>query len=226
MTTLSALADRAQNALSDAGASSWSQAVIEEFCVEALREYSRYFPRVMSYSQTITATVQKYTLPDDFIGMVSVEYPADQDPPEYLTKRSYLHPDFWNQDGYYDIVQRRYEGKRAELWISESPASNGTARLEYLAYHDLTLASGDTITVPLEHEDILIQHVIYQAWRELGSAEMQNPTNNSALIMSQVESNASMALHKYRELIRRAQALDAGRSGTVAWVMDSFDRIY
>jgi len=86
MTTLAQLADRAQSALSDAAAGTWSQATAEEWCNEALRDYSLHFPREIEATQATSANDRKYDLPAGFQAMLTVEYPSGNDPPDYLVR--------------------------------------------------------------------------------------------------------------------------------------------
>jgi hypothetical protein len=88
------------------------------------------------------------------------------------------------------------------------------------------LAVGDTVTVPDRHHDILIAFVIWAAWRELSSAEMQAPTSNSSLLMAQLFSNAGSAEYDYRNMLRYALVAEGGQSDRVIWEMDKWDRVY
>jgi hypothetical protein len=226
VTTLAELADKAQNAISDSGASTWSQSLVEEWCVEAIRDYSQHFPRRINTTINTSADDRKYDLPADFRGIVSVEYPTGEDPPEYLEHRSYTEDGFWERDSYFDIIIRADVADVAELWISEKPSASETITVEYIGDHDLSLSSGDTITVPERHEHILIEFVIWRAWVELQGAEQQSPTSNSSLLMSQYASNADRAKRSYVEALARGLRSQEGKSVRMKWKFDKFDRIY
>lgn len=217
MTTLVQLADRAQNAISDAAAGSWSQATIEEWCNEAIRDYSLRFPRELEATQAVGALDRKYDLPARFGAMLTVEYPDGEDPPEYLTRRDHRGGGFWDYEGYYDIVNHGASAVADELWISEKPSAGETIRYWYQTDHDFALASGGTLTVPGRHEHILIAFVLWSAWRELTSGEMQSPTSSSSLLMSQMQQNEAGAWSRYRELVRVAEQKLAGQSAAIAW---------
>ena len=232
MTTLANLADRAQNAISDASGTTWSQAVVEEWCVEGIRDYNQHFPRTVKTTIATSADDRDYDLPADFRAMLSVEYPAGEDPPRYLARRSRLGGAFWNRSGYYDVITREDTGEGppaggwAELFIGEKPADSETITIEYLADHDLSLSSGDTITIPERHEHIVVDFVVWRAWLELLGAEQQNPTSNSSLMMSQLASNTDRAKRAYVESLARALRAREGRSARVTWLLDKWDRIY
>jgi hypothetical protein len=228
MTTLAELADKAQNALDDAGAATWSQAVIEEWCVDAIRDYSRYFPRVIreDISTGAVGGVHEHDLPNDFRDIITVEYPQGEDPPEYLDRLHYQDPYFWNSDKNYDIIARHEEILNGILIVSAETTALETIRIEYVGDHDLDLASGDQITVPMRHEDLLIAYVVWVAWRELASTEMQDPTSNSSLLMAQLFQNAGSAEYDYRGMIDDALKARSGVSEWEVWRMDKWDRSY
>ncbi|MGD2155826.1 MAG: hypothetical protein PVG14_09525 [Anaerolineales bacterium] len=226
MTTLAELADKAQNALDDAGAGTWSQTVIEEWCLDAIRDYARFFPRTIQLEITTSADDNYYDLPYDFREIVSVEYPQGEDPPEFLQRYDYQIDDFWNSDDYYDVVERREATDKTELVISADPDADETIRVEYVGDHDLSVGSSDPITVPERHEDILVAYVVWAAWRELASAEMQSPTSNSSLLMAQLFNNAGSAEYDYRNMMRYAMAAALGKSRRTTWRMDKWDRTY
>lgn len=228
MTTLADIADRCQDALADAAAGTWSQNLVEDWVVEAIRSYSNSFPQLgLQQSITTTADTRKYDLEVDFTQVISVEYPVGEDPPEYLIRRDYLHPNFWTEAGYFDIVNNMatYDADvRMEIWISEKPAADEYIKVHYYANHTLPTASGDKVTVPDEHQHLLVQFVVWQAWRALTSAEMQDPTSNSSLLMAQMNQNMRDARRDYyRQLdILRSQMAEGG----IAGVWTDADRIY
>ena len=227
MTTLAELADRAQNAVSDSAAGTWSQSLMEEWAVEAIRDYSQYFPRRVQSTISTSADDRKYDLPAGLTHLLSVEYPTGEDPPEYLSRRPYTHPDFWQEDGYYDYFLPHDPTDQGELYISEKPSAGETITVHYQGIHDLSLVSADTITVPARHEPILIEFIIWRAWLEKLGAEEQSPTSNSSLLLNQYASNADRARRNYVQALNRARIAYAGnRSRTAYWKLDKWDRSY
>lgn len=226
MTTLAQIADRAQEILDDTAAATWSQAEIENWCLDAIRDYSKYFPRIQENTVTIVAGTQKYDLDGLFKAMVQVEYPDAEDPPEYLTRKDHTEPGFWDYEGFYDIVDWGDETNPPEIWISENPSAGGTLRYWMQTEHDYKMGSTGSITVPVRHEPILIQYVIWQAWKELTSTEMQAPTSNSSLLMGQLQQNESGAASKYYRMINQARDVNADEAGFAIWTMDKYETIY
>ena len=226
MTTLAQLADRAQAAVSDGAAATWSQDQMEAWAVEAIRDYSNYFPRRLQATITTTLDERTYDLPAGLLAVASVEYPAGEDPPQYLARHSYTDPAFWQADGHYDLVRSRDATGTAELTISTKPAAGETIAVHYLAIHDVTVESADTITVPAAHEPILIEFIIWRAWLERLGAEQQSPTSNSSLLLSQYAANADRARRNYVQALGRARVQAAGESRSARWRLDKWDRWY
>jgi len=226
MTTLAQLADRAQAALSDTAEATWSQALIEAFCNDALRDYSRRFGRTVRKLIAATTDDQDYDLPLDATGVISVEYPQGNDPPLYLMRRSHKSPGFWNASGYYDIIKRDDLEDPSELLLSENPTTGENIRVEYTTTHDLDLASAGVLTIPAHHEDVVIAYVVWAAWRELTSTEMQSPTSASSLLMGQLQQNEASAWNRYTQLIESVQAEGRGQAEINPWSPEGQARIY
>jgi hypothetical protein len=229
MTTLAALADRCQINLSDSGAATWPQATVEQWVNDAIRDYSNHFPRYRSDTLETVADDRTYDLPADFMNMIYVEYPTGQSPPEYLSRMNHQHPEFWNEDYWYDIIRHEDVGDVDELWISKKPSAGQTITFIYRAWHDFALANSGTITVPAVHENILMAFVYWTAQKELLAAESQSPTSNSSLIMAQLASNADRSKRAYSQIIAQAQHAQGGReSALIHWQTKAaeLDRIY
>jgi len=217
MTTLVALADHIQIQLDDAGGATWAQSVVEQLLNDAIRDYSNHFPRAITATINTTLNDRTYDLPANFREIVTVEYPTAQDPPEYLSRLSFKHRDFYQSDSWYDIIRREDVGDVDEIWMSKKPAAAETITITYLASHDYALASGGTITVPDIHHNILISFVLWKATQILQSNEQQGPTSNSSLLMSQLANNADRLKRAYATAIAQALAGQEGRSARIAW---------
>lgn len=232
-TTLAALADRIQNALADASAGTWTQDTIEEWILEAVREYSIHFPRLQIADLTTSAGIHEYDLPADYSAMLTVEYPLGEDPPHYLIRRDHRDPAFWQSDDYYDVPQIPGEiapvGEDvapAQIYISATPADGETIRVTYHAHHRLDLDSTDLLSVPREHEHILVLFVIWKAYNERLSTEAQSPDTTMGLLQS-MRLLTQRAHEQYLAALNRAIANVRNVGGwTTPWKMDKHDRIY
>lgn len=226
MTTLGELAEKALNQVGDSGAGTWSQELIEEWCIDAIRDYSQHLPRTRIYGIVTTEGEQKYDLPSDFRAMLSVQYPVAAEPPVYLERLSFEDARFWRMPGYYDVIHHDDAEDPDELWISQTPGDAEGIRTIFKADHAFDLGTDDEITVPGRHEHILVDFVLWRAWLELLGKEQQKPTSNSSLLMSQYASNADRAKRQYVESLARAIRSEEGQSERVTWKLDKWDRIY
>jgi hypothetical protein len=227
MTTLANLADQAQISLNDAGAGTWPQATVEAWVLDAIRDYSQHFSRTLEATVTTTAATHRYDLPvapAAFRGMVLVEYPTGEDPPEVLDPLSRKDPRFWAGEGYYD-VEPSGAASAGSLWISASPDDGETITLTYLAPHSDKLASDDTLTVPGEHETILVDYVVWRALSERVVTEAQSP-DTTVRLLYQFMLAAERAEDAYRESLAAAKGQQAPGGWTGPWRSDVHDPIY
>jgi hypothetical protein len=202
---------------------------INQWINDAIEEYSRYFPRIKTQEIGIEldpgeAASRKHDLNYDFRGVISVEYPNGEDPPIYLERRDYRHPDFWLVDGYYDVVQRGDAGNADELWISQTPADKETIAVEYLGDHDMLDSDTGTTSVPDTHLEIILLHARWSALQALASGEAANPDPNNVLLdrYEAIVSRAERAYYRKVEELRKVEADSAAQP----WSMDKWDRVY
>lgn len=228
MTLLSALIDAVEADLQDSGNATYAAADIERWLRDAIDDYSQFFPRSAVDTITTSADDRQYDLNADFIETLSVEYPTAEDPPQYLKRRPYTHPDFWQEDGYYDIIYNRDTGNVDEILISTKPPANETITIVYQAKHDSTILTSATPTVPEEHHHILRAYARWKAVEFLAAAEEAAPTSNSSILMSQLVSNASRYRRAYIDALAKLIQSDYGRSTVVSWANTSKEntRIY
>jgi len=227
MTTQQELIDRIQGKLNDVTAATWSEALLAEWIETGIQEYSLFFPRRMTQTIGDTVDVRKYDLAADFLSVLTVEFPTGEDPPVYLTRRAYDDPrGFWNLVGYFDILPRHDPTDLSEIWISEKPNGSQSIEVEYLGLHDYTLITSDTLTIPIQHETIIEAYVIWQAWQNLTSAEMIDPTSNSSLLMAQQEQNTTRAERRYNNAVKRALENVRNQNPPTIWKPEGHERIY
>jgi hypothetical protein len=226
-TTLTQLIDKCEADLADSGNAVWSAADIETWLRDAIADYSAHFPRTVTAELAMSLNDREYDLAADFQEAVTVEYPKDEDPPRFLQRRPHSHPDFWSEDGYYDIIYRDDNNDANELWISTKPAAGEKIDAMFLAHHVFTSVVATEITVPDEHHHILRKYVMWQAVHQLKVAEEASPTSNSSLLMSQLAINVDRARRAYVDSL--AKTLFAiSKSAIVSWTAqaDESTRIY
>jgi len=218
--TLSALIDRCQVFLNDESDSTWDTEMIGTFLNDAIRDYSQHFPRVRTAAIDLSTGSNAYNLPEDILGIVSVEYPAGEDPPQYLRRKDYTAVCFWSDEQLYDIVRNRDDANVDELWLSADPNTGETAIIYYNAYHQLIAdpsTPGGSNTVPEEHQQLLVKYVNWQASLHLAFAEQQFPTSNSSLLMAQLAQNARRNELSYHTALQQAIYAAEGLSKYTHW---------
>jgi len=69
-----------------ASTADWPDATLDKFIADAIRLYSTRFPRKWRHTITLATGTQTYALPGnhDILDVLSVEYPAGEDPPEFV----------------------------------------------------------------------------------------------------------------------------------------------
>jgi hypothetical protein len=230
--TVTNLADRAQVYLNDVAVGTWPQATVETWVVDAVRDYSQYFPRVIydALADVGSSPDHYVELSDEFLEMIQVEFPTGSTPPNYLQRRSMHHPNFWEVDGYYDIVYTEQDATdpggaiRALLMFSRQPVDDEGWAIRYLARHPAD-GAGDDVTVPEDHHQILMLFVVWQAVKERAATAIQDPDTTSDSLQKMV--NAEMQAHEeYRRAINTAQQKRAQSGWSGPWRSDGFDPIY
>lgn len=216
MTTLQKLIDACEADLSDSGNATWAAADVEQWCRDAIADYSLHFPRTLQDDISTAENDRQYDLPANFRTALSVEYPQGEDPPQFLQPRSQYHPSFWEEDGYYAIYYHHDDADPDELLISTKPSADETIRVIYQTVHDNTVLVGAAITVPDEYHHILRSYVLWRAALQLKAAEEASPTSNSSLLMSQYAINVDRARRAYVDSLAKAVYAQS-QSGPVSW---------
>jgi hypothetical protein len=231
MALVSALADRAQNAMNDAAAGTWSQTVVEEWICEAIRDYNLYFRRTATSISSIATSADTLSLPRLCREVLHVEYPANEDPPQYLTRKSRYAADFYDADDNFDFEPVGEYGQTLDggvdpyLVFSQAPTVGEQISIFYVALHDAELDSSDLVTIPDEHHHLLILFVVWKAHSERVLTEAQDPDTTIRMI-NQMKQAAQMAEQDYRRAIKQAQQTAAQGGWTRPWQADTHDRIY
>ena len=214
-------------ALGDDDASTWSRVnIMLPWCKEAIRTFPILRPMKDDHTNGASA-VHIVTLPDDFREVISVEYPVDQDPPEYLVRKNRLDPDFYGEAGFYDIDHDYSTGKGWVMYLSGELAANAHIYTQYLANHDTNLVdnANSYITIPDEYEGILIQQVMCRAYRERLGAMMQDPTAHTNIVY-QLTQMVQKAEETYRLMVNEAQHQLTNSVVSAHKTVDKYDRVY
>jgi len=225
MTTRQSLRSLCRRRLGDsASPTHWSDLQINQWINDAIAEHSIHFPRLVNETIACSDDDRTYDLPFNFLGAVSVEYPAGHDPPQYIFRREHTRANFWEVNGYYDIVRRDDSGDVDEIWISEKPTTGEEIEVIYSSEHAFLDDDSDQCTVLDRHLELIVLFVRWTAYQELAAQESADPdpTSQHAAVLAL---NVHRAGKEYQEALKGWLAAEA-ESATAVWSMDAHDRIY
>lgn len=176
MSTLLGLRTALRVLLDDADSSGylWSDAQLNRYLADAVKGYSRRFPREMEASITTVAGQREYDLPPDCDRVAGVELVEDL---LVLVEGGDSYG-----DGYYV-----YGGK---LGLMPEPATGGkTLDVRYLAPHASLSLDADVSTVPAGDEEMLLALAAAKAMRSVATdaakrGQFEEHTGQSALAAS------------------------------------------
>jgi hypothetical protein len=202
----------------------WSDLQINQWINDAIADYSIHFPRRVELKLDCTLDTHSYELPADCHGLLSVEYPQGQDPPEYLQPADRFADGFYACDDLYDFLPSHDQDSPGKLWISANPTAAQDINLIYLADHDYPDDDADEITVLERHYELILLYVRWAAYQELACSESSDPDPTS-LALSTLELNAYRAQRLYLQALEKAHKAEA-HSAMATWKMDRWNRIY
>ncbi|MGD2077625.1 MAG: hypothetical protein PVH18_04550 [Chloroflexota bacterium] len=214
--TLQNLIDDCEADLGDSGNAVWAAADVEQWCRDAIADYSQHFQVTEVSTINCTDGDRQYDLPVRFVDALEVEYPEGEDPPQFLQRRPHTHPEFWHDEGYYDILYNNSDSDADELLISSKPATGEDIKLHWTGTYDNSMLTSAAIHVPVEHHHILRGYVIWRATLQLKAVEEASPTSNSSLLMSQLAINVDRARRAYVDSLAKALYATA-KSAVVSW---------
>ena len=225
MSTLATL--RAQCRALLASTADWPDATLDKFIADAIRLYSTRFPRKWRHTITLATGTQTYALPGnhDILDVLSIEYPAGEDPPEFVYP---VEPDsqaFADGEEVYarvavaDTVAIEADTVAGYITFAEDVATGETAIVTYHAAHAIPTAADDDaqITVPAAHWEALIAFVDFRCHWELETDEAYSVSTVS-VVLAQLGENARRVWNRYKELMD-FYATNDSRSKIIAWKM-------
>ena len=225
--TLSSLIAEARNLISDlSGSPEISDDVLTDFINQCIRDLSSKFPRIIEYTVSTTLNTRIYDLETVHKDIISVEYPTGEDPPEYLKRRAYTHPLFWQQDGFYDFIktQDADSDNPPQIYISVKPPASKTITLKVTAEHNPLLDPGDSCTVDDRHLSLIGLYVRWKVLQYLASAEELNPGALSGMGKN-LEESGKWAEASYYTALQLAIKADS-QSASMPWKADKYDGRY
>ena len=202
----------------------WSDLQVNQWINDAIADYSVHFPRTIELKIDCTASTHAYDLPADCHGVISVEYPKGEDPPEYLILSDRFANDFYIYDDRYAVQGSGDASDPGQLWISAVPTASEDINIVYLGDHAYLDDDADTETIPDRHLELIMLYVRWAAFQELATTESSNPDPTS-LALSTLELNAYRAQRLYLQSLDKAERLES-KSASTPWSMDKWDRAY
>jgi hypothetical protein len=214
--TFSDLIEQCASDLGDAAHSTWSEADITMWLIDAVADYTEHFPRRTRTTIYTVAGQQAYTLPTSFLFAATVQYNG-----RFLSYRARHDPNFGPDN--FDIYQPHASNEDAQLIIGATPTTDQTITLTAANKHEAGPTSGDGITVPLFHHRLLKAYVRWQATMQRQSKQEASPTSNSSLLMSQLAVNTDRRHRAYLRMLAKALDANAPDSGHTIWSGDAGD---
>ena len=226
MTTYTVILAEVRNLLGDIVNTEFSDAVLLDFIQQCIRDLSMHFPRTSEYTLSTTLNERKYELETYITGILSVEFPTDEDPPIFLKRRAYTHPRFWMVDGYYDFIKPADADtlNPPRIWISNKPAEDEVITIRVTTEHNALIEETDDTTIQDRHLHLFGLFVRWKCWQQLATKEGMDP-GALQIASTSLESNATAAEHAYRAALQSALEAE-GESGLAEWKLDRFDRTY
>lgn len=199
------------------------------FINQGIKELSVHFPRLIEFNINTVINQRVYSMAPTHLAVLSVEYDkANQPTPLFMKRRSYTHPRFYLEDGYYDFVKPvdATAANPPRLYISTQPAAaNLVIAVRVTAEHNPLSQQQDQCSIPERLLPVLFQFVRWQAWQELAVNEGMYPGPLATLSYSQ-EMNAGRAERSYRASLKEAQRAES-ESAVANWgALDKHDRRY
>jgi len=212
VTTRLELRARVRAELNDAGGTPlWSDAALNQWLDEAIREYGEHLPREASVSLTSVAGQAEYALPGDLDRMLRVEHPAG-------TFRVAARPAGGDVLAVGAIDQSSlggaYEAWADQLVLYPAPRASGEAiRLRYLATYATPTSDGAALATPSRDDAMLMWSVCSRALRWIDTDESKRQR-----FERERGASAHQAANEYQREVRAAfaQRLRRVRQGRLA----------
>jgi len=192
----------------------WTDVNLDQWILDAIGDYSVRFPRTdLEATIDCVADQREYDLSTELTnphGILRVEYPSGEDPPEYLTRRSTEDGrGFWGGE-HYDV----WGDPPQTLWIGEKPSADEDIVVYYSGDHLYPADEDDVLSVPDDHLEGLILFVRWKAAEHLLGEEAADP-QTTTLLMTQYDMMVFRAERAYRVWMGDAEKRRKRRTSVV-----------
>jgi hypothetical protein len=215
MTTKADLRRGLRQMLSDASA--WPDSQLDAWCEQAIYDYSLHFPYPRSASWQAAAGVRSYNIYAMAAtllihAVLGVEYPAGQEPPRMLARRSEREDGFYG-GAYYDL---RLEGYAQVLVLGETPQGGESIRLTYEAEHVYPALDSSNLSVPDKHIELLRLFVQWKAVSALELSEAVEIARKETLLAALGSNSRGLEL-AYRRRVQELLLATAPGGWVAGW---------
>ena len=170
----------------------------------------RTFRGIGVTSSSSTTPQDVYALPGglELQTILSVEYPAGEDPPRMCRQVAENSVAFVGEDDVYALrgvlTTATTQTQVGHIVLAKMPETGDECYIEYLGAHALPTAGTDAavVTVPAQHVEAITAFVEFCALHELETDEAATTTDTS-IILSQLGQEARRAWLRYKEVMDR-----------------------
>lgn len=143
----------------DQEGSRWDDDEVIAYLTDAIRDYSKYFPRKREQELVTDGESARYDVPEDLIDDQVLQVLAIN--PATTHQEAIPHRQLRRRlsNRYYEVIDK-------ELIFGWTPDGNFTMIIRYNALHTMP-ASGNS-TVPFEDEDLIYTYAMAEAWQRQG----------------------------------------------------------
>ena len=209
-----------------ASTSDWPDETLDTFVADAIRAYSNEWPRRLGHELVLTTGTQAYDLPGGhgFVRVSAVEYPAGDNPPNYLEQVDLHSRAFVAAGACYalhpvnDDVAAVSDDVAGQLVFAQPMTTGENAVIQYQAEHRIPTEDSDIISVPSVHLESLIAFVEFRAHWELETDEAYTQSSSAgSLLLSQLGENGRRAWNRWREVMQRLRPVNSATVPNPSW---------
>ena len=209
-----------------ASSTDWPDATLGIFIADSIWAYSNEWPRHLRHELVLTTGTQAYDLPGGhgFVRVSAVEYPAGNNPPNYLAQVD-LHSQAFAVGGACyalrpvdDDVVADSDEVAGQLVFAQPVVTGQEAIVDYWGVHRIATTDTDVITVPETHLEALIAFVEFRAHWELETDEAYTQSSSAgSLLLSQLGENGRRAWNRWREVMQRLRPVNRATVPNPSW---------
>jgi hypothetical protein len=210
MTTRLELRARVRAELNDAGGTPlWSDALLNQWLDEAIREYGEYFPREADAELTGVAGQAEYALPSDADRVLRVEHPDGA----FRVAARLVGGDVLTVEAIdWSCTSGTFDAWAGQLVLQPAPDVSGESiRVRYLATYATPTSDGATLATPARDDAVLVWSVCRRALRWIDTDESKRQR-----FERERGASAHQAANEYQREVRaafdrRARRVRSGR---------------